>query len=86
MSQITCQNCTHNRASWLERTFKVSTWSWTCDLSYTPPEYNVVDGTTRAGRYDSCSVVRVKKAVCGPDATAWQPRNKKDFFTYLKRI
>jgi hypothetical protein len=55
-------------------------------LSYTPPEYNVVDGTTSPGRYDSCGVVRVKKTVCGPDAAAWQPRDKKDFFTYLKRI
>lgn len=84
--QVTCQDCVHNRASWLNRQFKMNTWTWTCTKAYNEPEYNPVDGTTRKGYYDSCGVARVKKSVCGPDATAWEPRSKKNLFVYLKRI
>lgn len=83
---VTCKTCKHNRASWMERTFNTNTWSWSCNLAYEPPEYDPVTGQTRKGRYDSCSVVRVKEAVCGKNGKAWEPYYKRDLFTYLKRI
>ena len=84
--EVTCQDCVHNRASWLSRTFKTNTWSWKCSLTYNEPKYNPVDGSTSAGYYDSCGVARIKSGVCGPDAKEWKPRSKKNLFIYLKRI
>jgi hypothetical protein len=86
MIEVTCQNCQHNLASWFSRKFKINTWLWKCAKSYIPPVYNPVDGSTNSGRYGSCVVVRATEKICGKTAQAWEPRDKKDLFVYLKRI
>ena len=83
--KVTCKTCTHNRASWFARTFAHSIW-WTCDLKYTEPVYNPVDGKTSAGYYTGCSIARAVSDICGVEGKNWKPRNKKDMFIYLKRI
>jgi hypothetical protein len=86
LSEVTCRDCVNNTATWMERRFNISVWSWQCRLTWNEPEYNPVDGSTSQGRYDSCGVARVKEKVCGKAGTAWQPRGKNNFFVYLKRI
>lgn len=83
--KVTCKTCSHNRSSWFVRTFSSSVW-WTCDIDYTEPVYNPVDGKTSAGYYASCSVARGVESICGKEGKHWKPRNKKDMFIYLKRI
>jgi hypothetical protein len=85
MTQPTCKSCRHNRASWIARHFVNSVW-WNCDIDYTPPKYNPVDGTTKEGYYTSCGVARGIESICGKDAQRWEPREKKDFFVFLKRV
>jgi len=86
MSEVTCRDCVNNTATWLERRFNFNVWSWRCRLTWTEPEDIPVDGSTSEGRYDSCGVARVNEKVCGKAGTAWQPRDKNNFFVYLKRI
>jgi hypothetical protein len=84
-TNVTCKTCTHNRASWVSRTFGNGIW-WSCDLKYYEPKYNPVDGKTSTGYYVDCSVARRVDSICGEDGANWKPRNKKDLFIYLKRI
>lgn len=86
MSEVTCRDCVHNTANWLDRLLNTNHYFWNCKLTWREPEYNPVNGTTSKGRYEGCNVARVREEVCGKDAKAWQPRGKNNFFVYLKRI
>ena len=80
----TCQHCQHNNSGFISRYFGGSIW-WTCDLRYTEPKYNPVDGKTSKGYFKDCSVNRSNEDVCGRNATQWKPRRKQDLFILLKR-
>lgn len=86
VEQVTCQDCVHNRASWLSRKLNANTWAWECQLDYNEPTYDFVTGKTKKAYYGSCHGARYDSKVCGKDGKSWQPRSKKNMFIYLKRI
>ena len=87
MSQITCKNCKNNISSWFVRNFSNSVW-WRCGLEENrePVTFNPVDGKSKGGDYNSCSMARGFEHICGADARNWTPRSKQDLFIFLKRI
>lgn len=87
MTQVTCKNCKHNISSWFVRKFS-SSYLWRCDLqdNWEHEKYNPVDGSTRGGYFNSCGMARGLERVCGKEGKHWTPRNKRDLFTFLKRI
>ena len=85
-NQVTCKNCLHNASSWWQRNLNGSSFFWQCRLKTLPEKYNPVDGTTTKERFERCADVRWDEKICGKDAKAWQPRNKKDLFLFLKKF
>ena len=85
--RVTCKNCKNNVSNWFVRHFSNSVW-WRCGLedNYEPVKYNPVDGSHKGGYYNSCGLARGVERICGEQGRNWTPRNKRDFFTYLKRI
>ena len=87
MSEVLCKDCTHSQTHWFNRLISNS-YAFKCTLpeNWRPPIWDPVVGTTDTGFFYGCHTARRDSKVCGPDARQWQPREKKHFLTYLKRI
>ena len=83
--ELLCIDCKHNRAGPLARLFK-NRFEFECGLDWVEPKFDPVIGVEKKGFYHSCSATRIDTRICGPDAKAWQPRNKIDLFKFIKHV
>ena len=81
---VLCKDCIHSFYSpWYDRF--VFRDDMKCKLNKTADNTSLVTGKVEKGYYRACSVTRIND-MCGPDAKSWEPKDKKHFFVYLKRI
>jgi len=84
--ELLCKDCEHViLPSWPERLIYGVRFAQ-CKKDYVEGRFDPVTGKSNPGYYSTASVVRVDRAICGPDAKSWMPRNKQDLFKYLKHV
>lgn len=87
---VLCKDCRHSFRKWTD--FLGFYAPLRCRKSYTPEsvEIDPVDGPTKKrAHYRTCSSERMFSSMeeaCGKQGKLWEPKNKKNFFIYLKRI
>lgn len=88
---VSCKSCEHIRFDWSHFPFSIgSVYAWRCDRAKTKQETvldpvngrNIIEKPVRK----LCVSARDAYGECGKDAVLWEPRRKKDFLIYLKRI
>lgn len=93
MSNVTCKTCRHS----FRKLSDFPQWGmgheyrckkvWIEDHNEFDP---VIGPTTVKGYYKRCNLVRLHEAKynndCGKEGLWWEPKSKKNFFLYLKRI
>lgn len=88
---VSCKSCRHSRFDWRQFPMTMfSPYAYRCDRIKTQ-EQTVIDPvfgkkTVEKPERKLCVSARGKYGECGESATMWEPRSKKDFFFYLKRI
>jgi len=88
---VTCKSCKHCKFNWKDIFSWGSEYAYVCKKTQTD-EWSITDPVT--GRVKvlknymcSCSSERSKySGKCGEDGKLWEPKYKKDLFTYIKRI
>lgn len=83
--EVFCKDCRHNRAGPIAR-FLNFTPLWTCAIDPRPAKTDLVTGGKGPAGFYYCSSTRIDSTVCGPAGRAWQPRDKKDLFKYIKHV
>ena len=91
MSEVVlCKDCKHSFRNWKE--FFGFYAPLRCRKVYFPEsvEVDLVDGPTRKkAYYKTCSSERLfsnTEELCGKQGKLWEPKDKKNFFVYLKRV
>lgn len=88
---VSCRSCRHSRFDWRQFPFTIfSPYAWRCDRIRTE-EQTVIDPVygkkiVEKSERKLCVSARSKYGECGAEAIQWEPRSKRDFFVYLKRI
>lgn len=88
---IACKSCKHIRFDWTHFPFSLfSAYAWRCDRIRSE-EQVVMDPvfgrkTIEKSERKLCVAARGKYGECGAEATLWEPKRRKDFLVYLKRI
>ena len=83
--EVFCKDCRHNRAGLVARFLNFAP-AWTCAIDPKPAKIDPVTGGKEPAGFWNCSATRIDPNVCGPVGRAWQPRNKKDLFKYIKHV
>ena len=83
--ELLCIDCKHNRAGLVAR-FVKNQLAFECALDWVEPRFNPVIGVEQKGYYHSCSAARIDPKICGPEATAWTPRDKINLFKFIKHV
>lgn len=84
-SELKCKNCIHASASW----FSILTrnqYGYNCLKYVTPAKYDPVLGKTTPEQVGACSVARMDRSFCGPNALLWYPKHKDDLFVYIRHL
>ena len=87
---VLCKDCRHSFRSWTDVLFFYAPLR--CRKRYFPESVEVdpVHGAKKQpAHYRSCSSERMfsgSAELCGKQGKLWEPRDKKGFFVYLKRI
>jgi hypothetical protein len=91
MSEVVlCKDCKHSFRKWTD--FLGFYAPLRCRKSFTAEsiEIDPVDGPTKKkAHYKTCSSERMFSNMheeCGKEGKLWEPKDKKNFFVYLKRI
>ena len=96
IEQVLCKDCVHSYIRWQDYPFALSDRSlYTyCKRSYMEPtnEFDPVIGNKtipggyRLARVERMSMYSNNKERCGSEGKYWQPKDKKNFLLYIKRI
>lgn len=89
--KVSCKSCNHIRFDWRHFPFSIgSKYAWRCNRSKTQAktEFDPVNGRNiiQKSVLKLCVSARDTYGECGIDAVLWEPKRKKDFLIYLKRI
>jgi hypothetical protein len=88
---VSCKKCRHVRRDWSHFPFSIgSPYAWACDRVMTKEEM-VLDPVNGRQNYvkpkrKSCVMARSKYGECGEQGSLWEPKHKRDFLVYLKRV
>jgi hypothetical protein len=90
MTEVTCKTCKHAFRNLTSLPIWGSGVEWKCHREWVEEhsEFDPIIGTkTIPGHYMRCTNARAgyRDAPCGKEGRNWQPREKRDFFFYLKR-
>ena len=88
---ISCKSCRHIRFDWRQFPMTMfSPYAYRCDRIRTPTTIAIdpVFGKKVEEKSERklCVSARSKYGECGAEAAMWEPKSKKNFFVYLKRI
>jgi hypothetical protein len=88
--QVACKDCVHSFRKFIDLPMWGSGYEYRCK-NFWVDEKTVFDPVTgenlEPGKYEKCSVIRVlENHPCGRTGKLWSPKNKQDFFFYMKRI
>ena len=88
---VKCIDCRHAFRKLSSLPIWGSGVEWMCRRAFVGSalEYNPVKGyETIPAHYQRCSLARgsFQDSACGKEGRNWEPKQKKNFFTYLKRI
>lgn len=93
IDNVLCKDCVHSFINWFDYPFALLNRELftRCKKSWIEPqnEFDPVTGNkTIPGHYRKAGLERLSlnDNRCGPRGKYWQPKNKKLFLTYLKRI
>jgi hypothetical protein len=90
LESVRCKDCKHSFRSWLDLPTWGSGYEYRCRQSWIEPktEFDPVQGLQKIkGKFESCQLARMKhNKLCGPEGKRWEPKDSKNFFTYLKRV
>lgn len=91
MSEVTCKSCRFSFRRLIDLPQWGSGYEYRCRKGFVEEqkEFDPVKGhKTIPAHYKSCSSMRLHRDTdqCGAAGRWWEPKNKKDFFVYLKRI
>jgi hypothetical protein len=87
---VLCKDCKHSFRRWQD--FFGFYAPLRCRKSYVPDsiEVDLVGGPSPVkAYYKTCSSERMfssRDEICGKQGKLWEPKDKKNFFVYLKRI
>ena len=84
-SKLKCSNCIHSRVSWFNRLIQ-NQYAYKCSKYTIPEKYDPVLGKTTPSEMGACSVARLDRDVCGPEALQWFPKDKSLMFDYIKHV
>ena len=88
---VSCRSCSYIRFDWSHFPFSIgSQYAWKCDRVKTQEEI-VLDPVygrqiVEKPQRKLCVSARSKYGECGINAVLWEPKQKRDFLVYLKRI
>ena len=83
MDQVLCKDCLYSKNEWWNF---MGRHGYRCQKSLVPPKFDLVTGKMEQKPYmNSCGVARIQEP-CGPEGKLWTPKNKKDFFVFLRRV
>jgi hypothetical protein len=91
---VLCKDCSHSFRKFKDWFILGSNeYAYTCRKSFKPEHFEpspVVGAKKIEAKYESCAVARVGRPDrddrCGETGKWWTPKDKKDLFTYIKRI
>jgi len=90
---VLCKECKHSFRRFSSIPYWGSGYEWLCKKAYVPEsiEHDPVTGPKKVeAHYKRCSLVRLHNTSynneCGKEGVWWEPRERKNFFLYLKRI
>ena len=91
---VLCKDCTHSFrpiTDWISHGSRE--YAYSCRKSFKPEhvESNLIIGSKKIkANYEKCVVARIGRSDrddrCGEAGKWWTPKDKKDLFTYIKRI
>ena len=90
---VLCKDCKHSFRKLSTITYWGSGFEWLCKKAYVAEsvEQDPVTGPKKIeAHYKRCASVRLHdstyKDECGKQGIWWEPKDRKNFFLYLKRI
>jgi hypothetical protein len=88
---VPCKTCRHIERDWTHFPFSFgSPYAFKCGILFTKEETNFdpITGKTSIQKPKalSCISARSKYGDCGVEGKLWEPKHKREFFVYLKRI
>jgi hypothetical protein len=88
---VSCKKCRHIRRDWSHFPFSFgSPYAFKCNIIFSKEEklFNPITGvnTIEKPKPLSCISARSKYGDCGIEGRLWEPKHKRDFFVYLKRV
>lgn len=83
--QLRCVDCKHASGR-LQAWLGISPLGLKCKMpkSWVPGDWDPVLGKMANGYWQACSTMRIKDE-CGPDATGWEPKRKRDILLLLHK-
>lgn len=84
-SELKCKDCIHAKASWFSKLIR-NQYGYDCAKYVTPAKYDPVLGKTTPEKIGACTVARVDRSFCGPNAKLWYPKDNIGLFDYIKHI
>jgi hypothetical protein len=84
-SELKCKDCIHSHASWFSKLIR-NQYGYNCTKYITPAKYDPVLGNTTPEKLGACTVARLDRSFCGPQALLWYPKYKRGLFDYIKHV
>lgn len=87
---VFCKDCKHSFRSWKEILFGYAPLRCRKILRPAGVKIDPVAGTKKhKAFYETCNIERSwssENYLCGKNGKLWEPKDKKNFFIYLKRV
>ena len=83
MDQVFCKDCRYSQNHWWALNGK---FNYKCRRSIEPEKMDRVTGKVDPKFINACATARIIGQPCGPEGTLWEPKAKKDFFVFLRRV
>ena len=92
---VLCKECKQSFRSFNDLVFHgfFSSFAYRCKKAFKEKEVKldlVIGNKTDPAHYETCNLVRLHNAdyndSCGKEGRWWEPKDRKNFFLYLKRI
>ncbi len=88
--QVSCQDCRHSFRPWQSFLFYSGPYTYQCrkGIEEAKEEFEPVTGKiiVTEAKNKGCVSMRSKYGECGVEGTLWEPKKRKDFLLYLKRV
>lgn len=83
MNQVFCKDCRYSQNQWWNFS---GSYNYKCLKSIQDERVDRVTGKVDPKFVNACSTARIIGQACGPEGTLWEPKDKKDFFVFLRRV